>query len=379
MQSNPYTSAQVATVRMPLSKAKHALPSIYADHGIHEIEKEKIFMREWLFVAREEELQNSGDYMTLRLLDEPVVLTRDQQGVLHAFANVCAHRGVEVAFGQGNRRQFSCPYHGWAYKLDGTLLGAPLIDDSEVFDSSNCKLPELKLENWGGSLFINFSKNPQPFSDFIAQYSRDFDYLKQGDCKLAAKLVIDLDCNWKFAVENLLDIYHVRVLHAKSFGAHFDAKASAVDLRPDGGVSYYYQSAPATPDGKSLFGRMPWMPEEHTDSFGGTFRLPPNTHMFARIDQIRYLVIWPKGADKCQVVCYHLFPKEFFAADDFQAKVDVYRDYQIVVLEEDRLMMESLQKAMSSRNYRAGPMAGMEVAIHHVLGDYLQRMEIAHS
>lgn len=372
----PFTAAQVAPVRMPLSRARHALADIYADPNIYALEKERIFMREWLLVAREDELAQPGDYLTLRLLGEPVVLTRDKDGRLHAFANVCAHRGVEVAFGQGNRRSFSCPYHGWSYRLDGSLLGAPLIDGNEDFDRANCRLPELGLGVWDGNLFVNFAPDAQPFEEFIAAHRRDWDHLAQERCRLAAKFTVPLACNWKFAVENLLDIYHVRVLHAKTFGAQFDARAASVNLEPAGGVSYEYKAAPSAPGGKSLFGRMPWLGDDFDDSFGATFRMAPNTHMFARIDQIRYIVIWPTAPDRCELVCYHLFPEEFFAVPDFEARVQVYRDYQLEVLDEDRLMMDSLQRAMGSRHYRPGPMAGMELAIHHVLKDYFERLGI---
>ncbi len=376
MSPTPYTAAQVAGVRMPLPTARHAPPGLYADPAIYELEKERIFMREWLFVAREEELPNAGDYMALRLLDEPVLLSRDKEGRLHAFANVCAHRGVEVAFGKGNTQMFSCPYHGWTYRLDGQLAGAPLAADNTGFDRRNTRLSPIQLGLWGGNVFINLSPQAQPFDEFIASYKADYDYLQQENCRLSAKLVIDLDCNWKFAVENLLDIYHVRVLHASTFGAHFDAHANNVKLREHGSVSYYHTAAPAAPGGKSLFGRMPWLGDEYDNSFGGTFRMPPNAHMFARIDQVRYIVIWPNGPSKCQLLCYHLFPAEFFSDPDFESKAKVYCDYQIAVLEEDRLMIDSLQRAMGSRHYNPGPMVGMEVAIHHVLNDYLERIGI---
>lgn len=371
------TADQVSLVRLPVTEARHALPDIYADPEIFELEKEKIFMREWLLVAREEELANPGDYMAFRVLDEPVVLTRDKTGELRAFANVCAHRGVEVAYGKGNANMFTCPYHGWTYKLDGQLVGAASISDNVTFDRRNCKLPSINMGIWGGNVFINFAKDAEPFDEFIAGYKRDYDYLQQENCRLAAKAVVDLDCNWKFAVENLLDIYHVKTLHANTFGKYFDARAENIKLGDKGRVNYYHKAAPSAPGGKSLFGRLPWLGEEYDNSFGGTVRIPPNTHLFARIDQVRHVVIWPNGVGKCQLHCYHLFPTEFFDDPDFEAKVQVYVDYQMATLDEDRVMIDSLQKAMKSRNFKPGPMVSLEATIHHVLNDYLKRIGIA--
>lgn len=363
-----------APTRRELSEARHTVPNVYADPEIYRLEKERIFMRSWLFVAREEEVEKPGDYMALRIFDEPILLARDKEGVLRAFANVCRHRGVEVAFGQGKADFFKCPYHGWTYRLDGRLSGAPLMNDNSTFERGNYQLPALHLGNWGGNIFVNFSPEPEPFEEFIKPYQEQFGFLKQENCRMAVKLPVELDCNWKFAVENLLDIYHVKVLHANTFGAKFNADRKNINLDPHGMVSYFYEAAPSTPNGVSLFGRMPWI-EERGDGFGATFRMPPNTHMFARCDGIRYLVIWPVSVDKCKLYAYHLYPREHFALPDFAARTKVYADYQYVVLEEDRGMMVSLQQGMSSRNYQPGPMAGVEATIHHVLNDYLERMD----
>ena len=366
---------RAAPTRQPLMRARHAPPQIYSDPEFLAIEKEKIFMRDWLMVARVEEIEKPGDFMTLRILGEPVVLTRDSYGTAHAFANVCLHRGVEVAQGSGNATRFSCPYHGWVYGLDGRLLGAPLMKGHENFDPSGCRLRPIHLGEWGGNLFISFAAEPIPFDEFVAPFQAEFGFLQQERCRLASKIPIELHCNWKFAVENLLDIYHVRVLHTKTFGAQFAAEAKDVNLRANGAVTYFYKSAAPVPDGKSLFGRMPWIDERGND-FACTLRLPPNTHLFGRCDSVRYLTIWPTAVDHCRIIAYHLFPAERFESPDFEARRQVYHDYQITVIEEDRAMVDSLQQAMGSRNYKPGPMAELESTIHHVLNDYLDRVGI---
>lgn len=374
--SEPSRTIAAQATRAPLARARHAPPGIYADPAILALEKERIFMRDWLLVARIEELATPGDFLTLRILDEPVVLTRDETGRLNAFANVCLHRGVEIAQGSGNAKRFSCPYHGWTYGLDGRLAGAPLMKGHETFDQAGCRLKQLALAEWGGNIFVSFAAQPMRFDAFVAPFQAEFGFLHQERCRLSSKIPVDLECNWKFAVENLLDIYHVRVLHTKTFGAQFAAEAKDINLRPDGVVSYFFKSGASAPDGKSLFGPMPWI-ADRGDDFACTLRLPPNTHLFGRCDQVRWLTIWPLGVDRCRIICYHLFPTEHFALADFAARNRVYRDYQITVLEEDRPMVVSLQRAMSSRNYVPGPMAGLEATIHHVLNDYLDRIGLA--
>ena len=97
----------------------------YIDPGIFAQETSMVFQRNWQIVGRQEELQNSGDYLTCTLGGEPIVVVRNQEGQLHAMHNVCAHRGMKLAEGCGNYKRLFCPYHGWTYDLDGRLRGVP--------------------------------------------------------------------------------------------------------------------------------------------------------------------------------------------------------------------------------------------------------------
>ena len=114
-------------------------------------------MKDWLCVGRVEEFETPGDYHALRIAGEPLLICRDNDGNLNAFHNVCRHRGVEIATGQGNRRNFKCPYHAWVYDLDGRLLGAPHTREVEDFDFENCGLIAANIDCWGGYVFVNFS------------------------------------------------------------------------------------------------------------------------------------------------------------------------------------------------------------------------------
>ncbi|MEJ0071450.1 MAG: Rieske (2Fe-2S) protein [Pseudomonadota bacterium] len=150
-------------------------------------------MRDWLLVARVEELANPGDFLDLAHSRRAGGADPRCAGGLNAFANVCLHRGVEVAQGCGNAQRFSCPYHGWSYGLDGKLLGAPLMKTHEGFDPATGRLPRIALGNWGGNLFISFARDPVPFDDFIAPFQAEFGLLHQERCRLASKIEIDLD------------------------------------------------------------------------------------------------------------------------------------------------------------------------------------------
>ncbi|MCE2481817.1 MAG: aromatic ring-hydroxylating dioxygenase subunit alpha [Alphaproteobacteria bacterium] len=361
-------------MRRPIAEARHLSGAFYSSPEVYELEKRNIYMRDWLCVARVEELERAGDYMALRIMGEAVLLVRGADGALRAFANTCAHRGVEVVWGTGNATHFSCPYHGWTYDLEGALTGAAFMDDSQAFDPGRCGLPPLRLGVWAGWVFITFDGEAPPLAEFVAHFEREFGFLRQQDCRLAVKVEVELDCNWKLFVENLLDVYHAATLHVKTIGAKRGrADRYPFNLFPHGGTSMFYHSDPMVPGGKSPFGRMPWLADK-PDNFACSGRLSPNMQLIARSDNVHPFLMWPLGPDRCRVVNYTLFPRRHFERPDFEDKVRVYRDYLVEVIEEDRRMVASLQQVMRSRRFRPGPMSKLELGIHHVVNDLLDRV-----
>jgi Rieske 2Fe-2S family protein len=373
MDSDRAAAARFASTRQALDRAVHAPGEIYASPEILRREIEAYFMRDWLYVARVEELANPGDYMTLRPAGEPIVVARDKTGELHAYYNMCAHRGVQVAYGSGNARAFRCPYHGWAYDLTGRLTGAAYMRDSDGFDAAACRMRPLLLDVWRGNVFVNFDLGARPLADCVAEFEKDFAFLGMEKCRLGNKIELEVECNWKFVHENLMDFYHVRVLHARTFGATFSWSNDNVQLKPDGGLSIWYDAGPPTPGAEPLLGKMPWL-QDRPESFACTGFLAPNFTVFGRIDCVRPMIAWPLSVNRTRLVIYHLFPEAFFERPDFQDKLKVYRDYQITVLEEDRTMIESMQQAMSSPAYVPGRMSVLEKPLHNFLNGYIERI-----
>ena len=362
-----------SAARRPLNRAGHLPGAIYCSEEIFRREIEVYFHHDWLYVGRVEELARPGDYMALRLAGEPVLIARDHAGRLHASYNMCVHRGVEVAQGSGNTDRFKCPYHGWMYDLAGRLIGAAYMKESEGFDPAGCRLRPLRLEEWRGNLFLSFDPEAPPLVERLAEFEREFAMLGMEHCRLGNKIELELRCNWKFVHENLMDFYHVRVLHANTFGAKFNWTNDNVHLKSDGGLSIWYDAGPPTPGAEPLLGKMPWL-EDRPVSFACTGYLAPNFTLFGRIDCVRPMIAWPLAVDRTRVVIYHLFPEAFFARPDFAEKLAIYRDYQVTVLEEDRTMIESMQLAMASPAYAPGRMSTLEKPLHNFLNGYLDRV-----
>ena len=371
--SRSVRSEDLAKVRRPLDEASHAPGRLYSSPEVYEREIQELFMRGWLFVGRTEELPAPGDYLTLRIAGEPIVIARTPDGDLNAFYNMCVLRGVEVAQGCGNTRAFKCPYHGWIYDLSGRLTGAAYMKDSKGFERDGQRMRPLRLDTWRRSIFVSFDAEAPPLADFVKEWEKEFAFLHPEDCRLGNRIELDLGCNWKFVPENLMDFYHVSVLHAGTFGAKFSWEDENVRLKAGGGLSIFYNAGPPTPGAQPLLGKMPWI-EDRPVSFACTGFLPPNFSLFGRSDCVRLFVAWPDGPGRSRTIIYHLFPESFFARPGFRETLKIYRDYQLQVLEEDRSMLESMQIAMASPAYRPGRMSTLEKPLHHDLNGYLDRL-----
>ncbi|MSO38690.1 MAG: Rieske (2Fe-2S) protein, partial [Acidimicrobiia bacterium] len=174
---------KLASSTMDPARAVSLPPEMYRSQAIFEWERSEIFMKEWLCVGRSTDFTGVGDYKSLELVGEPIIVVRGEDG-LHAFSAVCRHRGmiitVDVDAGKdawmkpqpeskGNcPRAFRCPYHFWQYDLKGQLISAPEMERSEGFNPANVKLPALAIEEWQGFVFVNFNPQAKPLSPRLA-------------------------------------------------------------------------------------------------------------------------------------------------------------------------------------------------------------------
>lgn len=358
----------------PVDRARHSPSAIYLSPEIYELEREHIFMKDWICCGRVEEVEKPGDYLSLDLMGEPFVIARAQAGELRAFSNACLHRAVAVApAGRGNKRAFICPFHGWSYDLEGRLVGAPRMDQAEHFDKHDCRLPPVHVKEWQGWLFVCFAAEPPSLAEHVATLEHDFAFMRQQDCRLAVTTVNEIDGNWKLVVENVIDLYHVNMVHKTTNGRQFTSDAFKFEPRREGGYYATFNSGPSTLTGQPVFGRMPWL-GELPDHFAATGRLRPNFTFFARIDTVHALCIWPLGPKRTRVTVYTLVPKQYFDAPDFEQRALAYRDYQNKVISEDREVLEMMQRGLASRLYRPGRMAHIEEGVHHIEAEYLERL-----
>ena len=202
--------------------------SVYRDPEIFELEMQRIFGQAWLYVGHESQVANVGDFFTTTLGTQPVVMSRDENGDIHVIYNRCGHRGAVVCNeASGNADGFRCCYHGWAYKLSGDLAfvplrrGYPAEFDLKAKDLGMVGLPRVAV--YRGFIFASHSADGPDLVTFLGPIKDSID----GIVEAAPDAEIDLNGgvhryefagNWKYQVENIIDMYHPPYSHESTMG-----------------------------------------------------------------------------------------------------------------------------------------------------------------
>jgi choline monooxygenase len=173
----------------------------YSDPTVFELEHSEIIMRSWQYAGPAGMVSKPGRFMTVRVGRLPVLVSRDDEGELHAMANVCQHRGTMIMSGDGQCQEFQCPYHGWSYELDGRLKKA-LGFEGEL-DYSQFSLPKLKVTEWGPFVFVapesmeeSIDHFYDPLPERLRQTGLEWDSLRLWD-----RRSWEIEANWKVVTE----------------------------------------------------------------------------------------------------------------------------------------------------------------------------------
>jgi len=199
-----------------MEAAMSLAPAAYLDKSVFEAEVEKVFRRQWMPVARVEQLGKPGDFLSVDLAGVPLVISRDEAGAIHALSRVCRHRAMPVAEGQGNVKAFTCPYHLWRYGLDGRLLSAPAMERSDTFDPAKCALPSFPVDVWEGWVFVNLDSDATPLATFMEGLTAKVAKDGLADMRIVSSLKFPSPWNWKVLIENFIESYHHIGPHSES-------------------------------------------------------------------------------------------------------------------------------------------------------------------
>lgn len=191
---------------------------VYSDPDVYKLEVERIFERSWLFACHESEVAETGDYISTSLGGSPILITRDGEGRLRAYFNVCRHRGCKVVQDdEGHASAFRCPYHFWVYSLEGELVG---ISGEQAYEGTGFRkedypLVEIDCEAVLGMVFVHLRPEPEPLREWLGPEMFDALETPLADprLKVISKKTYELPINWKVFAENVRDGYHVPFVH----------------------------------------------------------------------------------------------------------------------------------------------------------------------
>ena len=206
----------------------------YTDPEIYEREKRAVHFRTWQYACHQSEIEKPGDYLAFEICGQGLFAQRGRASEIRVFHNVCMHRGHELVEGSGNARVLRCPYHAWAYELDGRLRSAPNAEKVPGFDASAICLTEARVEVFCGFVFVNLDPEAAPMAEWYPEVERQLRaYVPQIDA-LRPVLVNEVPeaCNWKVSVENYSECYHCRVAHPTFATGVIDP--NRYDVRPQG-------------------------------------------------------------------------------------------------------------------------------------------------
>lgn len=341
-----------------ITRAETIPSRCYTDPAFAELEVERIFGRSWSLVGRVADVTESGQFLTAQIGDEAIVVVRDGE-VLRGFHNICLHRAGPVAEGCGKRNTLQCRYHGWTYRLDGSLLRAPEMEGTEGFDAESMRLMPVQVATWGPLVFVNLDRDAPSLASVIegipertARFSPDaMQYVMQKSWTVA--------CNWKVYVDNYLEGYHLPVVHP---GLHKELDYDAYRVETHGWWSL--QHAPLRqghqPDRKYI--------AASDDDDAQYYWLFPNMMLNIYQGQMQTNVVIPRGVDACEVIFewYAVDPPANVAAD---AGWTTRLQFSDEIQDEDIAICERVQQNLRSRSYDRGRYsAARENGVHHFHG-----------
>ncbi|WP_417877501.1 aromatic ring-hydroxylating oxygenase subunit alpha [Vibrio sp.] len=316
----------------------------YTSEEVFETEKEVIFANSWICVAHSSEVREKNAFIKREMIGESLVIVRGRDDILRGFYNVCPHRGHQLISEESGKAKnvITCPYHAWAFKLDGELVHATNCENVNNFDKDLASLVPFHVREYAGFIFVNLSNDPKPISEQLPgleeQVFKACPSVKE--LKRAARFVSQTPANWKSIVDNYIECYHCPTNHV-SFADSVDVGQYEHEFKTNWSVqvgkakpsdsSYQFDESLMDP---KFFGFWLWPCT--------MFNMPPGG------DFMTVIYEFPVSAGET-LQFYDIYFLNDVLTDDQKRLVDWYEN---VFRPEDLRLVESVQKGLTSRGYR---------------------------
>ena len=318
-------------------------PESYYDPEQFNTERECVFSHAWLHVCHASKIPSPGDYITCTVAGQNIIVMRGHDTEIRAFYNVCQHRGTELLEGEGNKPAIVCRYHGWTYDTDGSLKHARGSEFLPDFKLADICLPRVTLEMMSGFVFVNLDADAASLASTYAGFEEDIRHYEPrlDDLVHVRTATFDLAVNWKIAVENYLESYHLRTVHPSFDNSLQDLALKCYDrhvsllgkAKPQSEVNFFDQ---AEKQDQTNWWLWPMVMFE---------QLPGSSQVFT----YNHIPLTPERT--LQVVDF------YFLSDTPTEEQQASMDYvEKVVRIGDKDSIEALQRGMHSRGWREGPL-----------------------
>lgn len=325
-----------------------ALPKLpvgrYTDAQFYQLEMKHFWSATWLFAGHVSEISEPGTYKLFQQLGQSVIISRGKDGEIRAFHNVCRHRASPlIQQPKGKAGRFTCPYHAWTYGLDGKLIGVPDQDRNfACLDRAQHGLLPVRCETMQGMIYLNLDGKAVPLSEYFASTQRELGEFPLEKMVVKGVITIDMDCNWKAAYDNFLEIYHVSTVHAKTIAPYLNSRSFLVSLFKHGHARFATRKQGAS----TIFGENITVPDESPDLYKDhTIGLPMFPNGFAALDPVGFgwQTWWPVSPTKT-VMAVTLLGWE----DQDEAFWDGMSQQVRAIAAEDALLFGDLQRSYDS-------------------------------
>lgn len=353
-------------VRRPYHSAETLPPWCYTSDRFYEREKDTIFKKYWNCIGHHSRVPEAGSYLTMTYCDVPLIVVRGKDMVVRAFVNSCTHRGSAILEGEGSCSVMKCPYHAWAFSLEGELVGTPLFEESEHFRKADHGLAQIRLEVWCGLMWINFDPSAQDLASYLGDLPERVMPWQTDEMVCVARREFPVKANWKFYAENWSDGYHVPFVHQTTLNKKRVSKRDFHDPSVHIGnylMHYtYFQGSRGTPEGQKKFPELDLPPELKI----GTFfpYVHANAMVGFAIDMVSCTEIHPEGPGACRLFTSTMVPKATAALPDFEETLDLYLRYSDTVRDEDVIAAERQQRGAESAYNRPGCFTPQDKLVH---------------
>ncbi len=345
---------------------KRTLPGkYYHDEKIYQEELEKIYYKFWIYACRAEEIPSIGDYKLIQVGDESIIMVRDKSMEINALFNVCRHRGTQLCTepkGSFSSKSILCPYHAWAYGMDGKLLGAPLMKEENEFRKDNCSLHKAHVHEWEGFLFISLAITPEPFELQMEVLMGKFSDWNMAELRIARHIRYELNCNWKLILQNYQECYHCPGVHPLlsqltpfQSAAHDSSKGAVIG----GYMELTKERGSMTMDGEAA---APPVCDVSGDDLQRVYYYSvfPNMLLTPHPDFVMYHHITPLGSDKIVNDCYWLFQPDIIKDKQAQKGINSAIEFWDLTNRQDWKVCEQMQTGTKSMRFDRGYYSGRE-------------------